>query len=332
MLLVVLLLVIGEVNSLDEIQLDGLKKLLPKSENIFATCKLILFKEFVNFTTAYTRCKEFNVGGGNVAGNLATVNDEAKNTDIKFLLGLAYRERKHKNDRWSNDQWAWVGLQKVKNNAKNKKENYKAEDWEWADGSTPVDYHKWMTGQPDHRHKKQTNSKVKMYQDNLRINHQGGWDDTYITKTHPYVCDYKGKYVFSTAYKSWSDAKAACKAAGLIMAKVRDMSEVNEITALAKLYLGEWNAKEFHASNWIWLGGNDEESEGTWRWNDGEIIEWFSSTVKPKMPWRNPMPDNATFIGDLAQHYLAISKLGKFDDSFDSKRKKRPFACQCPED
>ena len=333
MLLAILLLLIGSdrcVESLKNKQLSGLKMLLPSSEKILATCKLILFKELVDYTTAETRCKKFTFGGGKVAGNLATVNNEEKNTDIKFLLGLAYPVSENKEDEWNDDQWVWAGLRKTKNNDGKQHGGYNADHWEWADGSSPTDFEKWMEGQPDQRTVLENN--VILYQNQMRINHAGKWDDTFVSKTHPYACDYQGKYIISSAYKSWSEARAACDAAGLVMAKVRDESEVNEITALAKHILGEeWNAEEFHASNWMWLGGNDKEEEGTWKWNDGEIIEWFSSTNEPKMPWRYPNPDNAKFLGNLTQNYLALSKLGEFDDSFDSNLIERPFACQCPE-
>ena len=49
----------------------------------------------------------------------------------------------------------------------------------------------------------------------------GQWDDTFKYKTHPYACDYQGKYILSANMKTWTGAKLACEKAGLMLAKVR---------------------------------------------------------------------------------------------------------------
>jgi len=329
----ILLLLIGLVSAEellkltegDKKQIRGLKRLLNNLDGVYPTCNLVLFSELVDFETADERCKSFDIGtGGAMKGNLATVNEDAKNTDLKLLLEMAYPVS---DGKWADNEWVWVGLRKEHNNDGSKKGKiYDAKDWEWADGSAPTDYERWMRNQPDQRPDKVDG--VKYLQNQMRINHDGMWDDTFAYKTHPYACDYQGKYILSATPKSWSHAKLACEDAGLHMAKVRTAAEVEEIKAAGEYFLGpvDESLKEFDQTNWIWLGGNDADEEGVWKWNDGEDIAWFDD-----MPWRPPNPDNSDRInGGRTQNYLAISKWGLFDDSFDSPKRERPFACQCP--
>ena len=313
------------LSDVQEKQISGLKNLLSNLEGIYPTCNMILFSEMVDFNTADERCKRFHLGsGGEVDGNLATVNNKDKNTDLKLLLEMAYPTSSGK---WADDEWVWVGLRKIKNNDKSAKgEKYDADDWSWADNSAPQDFHKWLKGQPDQKIGKING--VEYLQNQMRINHNGGWDDTFAYKTHPYACDYQGKYILSATLKSWSDAKTACEDAGLILAKVRNSQEVEEMTSAGEYFLGpvDETLRIFDPANWIWLGGNDVDEEGVWKWNDGQSIEWFDN-----MPWRPPQPDNsARMSGGKTQNYLAISKWGQFDDSFDTHKRERPFACQCP--
>lgn len=271
-----------------------------------------------------TLSQNFDIGmGANQVGNLATVNDDDKNTDLKLLLNMAYPE---KTGKWVPKEWVWAGMRKTKNNdGKRKGKKYNPLDWEWADGSHPTDYHKWMKRQPDQAVNK-TNG-VKYLQNQMRINKKGQWDDTYTFMKHPYACDYQGKYIISASMKTWSQAKEACENAGLILAKVRSDAEVEEITRSADYFLGQRDEslKVWDPNNWIWLGGSDNEEEGVWKWTDGSAIDYFDA-----MNWRNPNPDNAAFIRKQTQNVLAISRFGQFDDSFDHKRRHRAFACQCP--
>jgi len=322
-----LLCLVGMSLALNHNQLSGLKKLLKNLDSgVFPTCNLVLFSEMVDYETAEKKCENFDIGmGGKQKGNLATVNDQDKNTDLKLLLEMAYpyRGRKHK---WDDDQWVWAGMRKTKNNSGKKKgKKYNAADWEWADGSHPQDFEKWMKNQPDQNAKKKDG--VKHLQNQMRINHGGLWDDTYKFKTHPYACDYQGKYIISGSNKTWSQAKDACNKAGLTLAKVRSDAEVEEITAAADYFLGKRDEtlKVWDPTNWIWLGGNDKEEEGVWKWTDGSPIKYFD-----EMNWRSPNPDNAAYLRKTTQNVLSISRFGQFDDSFDHRRRHRAFACQCP--
>lgn len=67
---------------------------------------------------------------------------------------------------------------------------------------------------------------------------QGHWDDTFKFKTHPYACDYQGKYILSATQRTWSAAQHACEEAGLQLAKVRSDQEVEEMKKAALHFLG----------------------------------------------------------------------------------------------
>jgi len=316
-----LLLLVSTGYCLDKVQIKGLKSLLKNLDGAYATCQLVLFSEMVDYDTAEQKCQTFDLGTGAGTGNLATVSDEDKNTDLKLLLGMAYAV-KPKSGRWDADQWVWAGMRKTKNNDGSKRSrDYNAEDWEWADGENPQDFKKWMKGQPDQR--KDGNN----LQNQMRISHHGEWDDTFKYKEHPYACDYQGKYILSSTLSTWSHAKAACERAGLQLAKVRSDQEVAEILSAANTFLGpqDETLATWDAPNWIWLGGTDAVEEGVWTWTDGSPIDYFDG-----MNWRAPNPDNAAYVGNDSQNSLSLSRWGEFDDSFDSRKRQRPFACQCP--
>ncbi|XP_063692382.1 C-type mannose receptor 2-like [Bolinopsis microptera] len=322
-----LLCLVGTSLAIDKAQLHGLKNLLTNLHSgVFTTCQLVLFSEMVDYDTAEKNCQNFNIGMGDVQGHLATVNDSEKNSDLKLLLNMAYPYKGWKNQ-WAADQWVWAGLRKTKNNdGSDTSMKYKPEDWSWAaDETSPKEFHKWMRKQPDQKPEIRRNG-VTLLQNQMRINHKGHWDDTFKYKKHPYACDYQGKYIISANSKTWSQSKAECEAAGLELAKVRSDAEVEEIIKSADYFLGSKadSVKVWDKENWIWLGGTDEEEEGVWKWVDGSPID------KKIMNWRNPNPDNAEFIKDHAEHYLAISRDGQFDDSFDHRSRHRAFACQCP--
>ena len=65
----------------------------------------------------------------------------------------------------------------IKNNVGSTKgKTYNADDWAWADETTPQDFHMWMPGQPYQDMRKV--EQVKYFQNQLRINLKGKWDDT----------------------------------------------------------------------------------------------------------------------------------------------------------
>ena len=252
-LLLVLLVLVGwsecqdqeSVLSLD--QLKGFKAML-KGENsgVLATCKIIFFSELVDYDTADSNCKNIDIGTGNVLnGNLVTVDNDAKNNDLKLLLEMAYPKRQQEGGKWGNTMWVWAGLRKVRNNDLRNPGPYSAAEWEWADTTNPSTYFNWMAGrnpQPDQRSLKfgdrGCNEEPRCFQNQMRINHDGAWDDTWKFKTHPYACDYQGKYVISNVMKTWDGAKTMCENAGLHLAMIRNAAEVEEIKSAMEYFMG----------------------------------------------------------------------------------------------
>ena len=355
--LVFLFAVVGctsaQLSESDQNQVEGLRKLLVGLDSgVLATCNIVFFSEMVNYNEADDNCKKFDIGSGRgEEGNLVTVNDEVKNQDLKTLLEMAYPEEEQEEWKWGGTRWVWAGLRKTKNNNLTDLErgDYDPLDWEWADGSHPTDYFKWLNygkkkAQPDQNSMKkgsklkfdgddnECNEDPRCFQNQMRINHDGKWDDTYKFRKHPYACDYKGKYLLSNKANTWEGARDACDDAGLHLAKVRSPEEVVEIISAAAFFLGaaDESWKTWDVRNWIWLGGNDLEEEGVWKYLDGDLVETWD------VPWKKKAgKDNAKFLtvpGRSGQHALAISRWGEFDDSFhDNDKKMRPFACQCPE-
>lgn len=353
---VIFLLLIGltEACPLEEEQTeeDDMKELFQVSDNVFATCNLVLFKEMVDYKTADKKCEKFTIGEGRGShkGNLATVDDDDKNTELKTLLGLAYPKTEKNKNVWHKENWVWAGLKKIKNlkgenrknkigkkkNRKNKNgrkkneksDNFIAAEWQWSDGITKVKENYtgyWMEKQPD-----QTELNGS-YQNQMRVNNAGKWDDTFECMKHAYACDYQGKYLFSKSHKTWEEAKQICENAGLILAMVRDEDEVKEFTEAAENILGPINEeKRWDADNWLWLGAKDMDKrigKFDFEWVEGgDVVEKYKNKKILTKKYNKYIDNSMDKENGVNQEHLALSKSGKFDDSY----KPKPFACQCP--
>lgn len=331
---VLYMILIGGALSINEDQLEGLKELIKNMPaGVYATCEIVLFSDLTDFNTADDNCRKFDIGAGEQVGNLATVNDEDKNTDMKLLLEMAYPIDEQPPGRWGPTNWVWAGLRKTNNKAKRTFYKNNRDDWEWANGEHPGSFGKWMRKQPDLRRFRKGEGRCTeevCYQNEMRINHNGAWDDTFKFKKHPYACDYQGKYILSADLKTWRDAKATCEKAGLFLAKVRNPAEVSEMKEAMVYFLGEKDPlwKKWDSENWVWLGGTDEAVEGKWLWSDGQPIVW-------NFPWiPKAGGDDAKKVGsgvamETGEDALTMNREGLFDDSFIEIIEK-PFACQCP--
>jgi len=322
----------GAISNLEMKQLKGIQNLMKNLHNgVFTTCNIVFFSDLVDFNTAQENCRKFDVGTGSTEGNLATVNTDKKNEDLKMLLNMTYPREEQPKSFWADTKWVWSGLRKTRNNVGegSKEMVYEATEWQWADGSTPGDFARWLPGQPDQdslkKGKKGCTEDPRCYQNQMRINHNGNWDDTFKFKKHPYACDYQGKYILSSEKKSWEDAKTACADAGLLLAKIRTDEELNEIMSAIQYFLGPGDESwtKWDANNWLWLGGNDIKKEKKWMWVDGEKIEW-------DIPWEKKAGnDNSKKKMKEGQDAMSLSRWGTIDDSF-RLGIFRPFACQCP--
>jgi len=332
-LLTCLLVYLAEaISDLELKQLKGIQNLMKNHQTgVLATCNIVFFADLVDFNTAEENCGKFDVGTGAAEGNLATVNTDKKNEDLKMLLEMTYPKENQPKSFWAETKWVWSGLRKTRNNVGQGSKDmvYKAEDWQWVDGSIPGEFAMWLPGQPDQdslkNGKKGCDEAPRCYQNQMRINHDGNWDDTFKFKKHPYACDYQGKYIISSEKKSWEDAKTACAEAGLQLAKIRSDDELQEMMSAIQYFLDprdeSWT--KWDANNWLWLGGNDIKREKKWTWVDDEKIEW-------DIPWEKKAGnDNSKKKMKEGQDVMSLSRWGTIDDSF-RLGIFRPFACQCP--
>ena len=361
---------------------EGIKNLVKNLANhTFPTCDLVLFTEVADFKTAEKRCANFNLAATSTGkGKLATVNTELRNEEIRMLLNIALpiSDTKRRKFRYAGNRWVWTGLRKTKNideehirKIKNRAP-YNALDWEWYDGSQPDVYSNWHRGQPDQRplkkgRKSHEYSKSghcgenRCRQNQMRLDHDGKWDDAFGFEKHPYACDYTGRYIVSAELKSWQDAKQACEVAGLSLASIRSLDETEELRQALLFFLGESGFEEcagthkvkakhldpskhycnekdsegkskWDPKHWAWIGGNDHEEEGNFKWMDG------SPAVFEGFPWiktaggNNGGKTNFDSSGGIersgGQDSMTISKWGEIDDEYGDVQ--RPFACECP--
>jgi hypothetical protein len=84
----------------------------------------------------------------------------------------------------------------------------------------------------------------------------------------------------------WPSAAAQCSANGMRLARVDDM------------LANDWIVNTLEGSplpadtgsNWIWLGGTDAATEGTWLWPDGVVF--YQNGSGAFAPWGPAEPNN----------------------------------------
>lgn len=87
---------------------------------------------------------------------------------------------------------------------------------------------------------------------------------------------------------TWQEAKSACETAGGHLATITSAEEQSFISAITKS----------SGKNFYWLGGTDENSEGTWSWITDEPWEYEN--------WLIGQPDNESDIDQNVEDYLAF--------------------------
>ena len=144
--------------------------------------------------------------------------------------------------------------------------------------------------------------------------------------THPFVCSLPRRFIVSSDMVTWEEAKVRCSAAGLHLAKLRDMKEVREVLEVVWETLGATrDTLRFSDKNWVWVGGNDYNVEGLWEWLDSSLVN------EDGYVWADKAGnDNSVKKHHLGQDVLALSKWGTIDDSYHIG-KYRAYVCQCPE-
>ena len=369
-----------------EDQVNGIRELVKDLPNHhFQTCNLVLVTEKANFTTAEQKCTELPklITTSAEPGTLATINTKEANDYLTTLINIGLPKNEQGKFKYAGNRWVWTGLRKIHNldtrhiRKINKRIPYNASDWAWYDGSTPEGFESWNRGQPDQRPlpdgKKSNEYKhsgvchqEECRQNQMRINHEGKWDDAFAFEQHPYACDYKGRYLVSAERKSWDDAKAACEAAGLSLATTRSLDEVEELRRALLYFLGESGfeicantfgvkdadngkkkkkkkskkARKLEAKRRKICGAATMEERWDaehWAWtggndnsNEGEYV-WTdgSKVLFEGFPWiAKAGNDNKAKGREAGQNSLTLSKWGEFDDSYKDMHK--PFACECP--
>ena len=295
----------------EEAQLSGLNHLIGLEVDAILTCNLVIFSDLVNVSTAQQNCQNLKIGN-EAGGELVKIPNENRNNQVARLLELAYPiiEQPQDHERITPTRWAWAGL---KMKTYHEPGYYDHEEWEYADGTQPEEYQSWSQGYPDYTMK-----------EFLKVNHEGGWVNSYGSPTHPYVCQYHGKYMVSSEHKVWNDAKEACEGAGMDFAAVHSDDDLVELLRAMEHFMGPRKEIKWDDDNWIWVGGYDAENEGEWKWTNGKTVEW-------DIKWE-PKAGNDDAVQHFhldGQDFLALSRWGTADDSY-GEDKPRPFACQCP--
>jgi len=96
---------------------------------------------------------------------------------------------------------------------------------------------------------------------------------------------FPGRYLIDLGYAaSWYDANNACAAIGCFLPNVQTRSQMDEITSLV-----------VNSVTRIWVGGNDELSEGSFRWESGEPFNMDTSL------WGVGQPDDGAGLEDCME-------------------------------
>ncbi|XP_026000534.1 C-type lectin domain family 4 member M-like [Astatotilapia calliptera] len=143
---------------------------------------------------------------------------------------------------------AWIGL--------NDKEQEGT--WKWVDG-TPLTLAYWATTQPDNGGK----------QDCAYVTNNGrrSWGDSWcLTANRQWICE---KTPNPRRSGSWDEARMDCINSGADLLVINSPEEQNFLSTITRE---------------VWIGLNDEEQEGMWKWVDGTPLTLTN--------WGGAQPDN----------------------------------------
>ncbi|CAM9954790.1 unnamed protein product, partial [Heterosigma akashiwo] len=153
----------------------------------------------------------------------------------------------------------------------------------WADGTSSADYTNWNSGEPNDWGDSE---------DCVEITSSGGWNDQSCSTTQGYVCqwtvtaaptkaptmaptnDFEGCvtgteidgacYYYNEDSLSRDDAQTACEALGGMLASI-DSSDVDS------------EVLDLTGGTTVWIGLNDESTEGTYVWADGTSVGGYTN-------------------------------------------------------
>ncbi|CAG2235085.1 CD206 [Mytilus edulis] len=160
--------------------------------------------------------------------------------------------------------------------------------WKWSSG-TPFTYTHWLPGEP--------NDVVNVYKQDYLMTNYAGWIDHPSSLLHVrhYVCEMIANekncpsdwlsydnscYLFMNSENEldWFSADNACRKNGTILAEIETEAEDEYIRNIIRdQYLREY----------FWLGGRDDETEGSWKWSSGTPFNYSK--------WYSGQPDDAQY-------------------------------------
>ncbi|KAI4896350.1 hypothetical protein NFI96_021815 [Prochilodus magdalenae] len=142
-------------------------------------------------------------------------------------------------------------------------------EWQWSltgGGSyrKGYTYLNWSDGEPNNaNHNKAC---VVMKKDN------GTWNDESCDTTYPFVCYHENKtnnetYIFINEMKKWSDAQTHCRKQYTDLASVRNLTENQQIWALARSSISDSFWIGLFNDSWMWA----DQSDSSFRyWTDNQ--------------------------------------------------------------
>ncbi|XP_071078434.1 uncharacterized protein [Haliotis cracherodii] len=90
-------------------------------------------------------------------------------------------------------------------------------------------------------------------------------------------------FVYVNVEKNYADAVSHCQSLGAIVAPTKDMKELEFVSALRE------------ERKYIWIGGTDIDTEGSFKWSDGTPFTWTN--------WENGQPNNYGNKQDCVEAY-----------------------------
>jgi hypothetical protein len=122
--------------------------------------------------------------------------------------------------------------------------------------------------------------------------------DIIDTKTYPI----NGHIYHLLAPSTWMDAEAEAVSLGGHLMTVNDAAED---TWIGEMFLGSTTYNQF------WIGLNDVQEEGIWRWTSGEPVSYVN--------WQPREPNNAGGLEDFASKEYCCGHTGDWNDANASK-------------
>ena len=247
-----------------------LNPITPVAEQEFNGSKYLLFDSSIPWNDAKNYCEQFG-------GHLATVTSAEENTFLQAFISNG------------SQTGYWLGATDAESEG----------TWKWVTGET-FSYADWYTDNPN-------NSGEREHYLEIRKDYNNQWNDDTIDKyvstalaTEGFILEidmknykntnellYNGsQYILFDISLPWHYAQEYCESIGGNLAVITSQEE----NAVIQELISKGNKQGY------WLGANDTETEGVWKWVTGETFSYTD--------WYADNPNN----GGDHEHYLEIRK------------------------